>query len=167
MTFSRRLILITVIVLTCVGCDQATKAAAKNYLVPSQPVSFLGDTFRLHYTINTGGFLSLGSKLPVALRFWLLTMMTGIFVAGALVFLLLRPGLRPAFVSGLSLIIGGGIGNLIDRMLNNGAVIDFMNIGIGSLRTGIFNIADVAIMAGGGMLIFFSFRHRSSLEKSF
>ena len=41
----------------------------------------------------------------------------------------------------------GGISNMIDRVLS-GAVIDFMNIGIGNLRTGIFNVADMAIMAG-------------------
>lgn len=59
-------------------------------------------------------------------------------------------------IIGLSHIIGGGIGNLIDRIFNSGAVIDFMNIGINDLRTGIFNIADVAITAGIVMLIFAS-----------
>ena len=47
-----------------------------------------------------------------------------------------------------TLIISGGLGNLIDRMVNQGAVIDFMNIGLGSIRTGVFNGADLAIMVG-------------------
>ena len=51
-------------------------------------------------------------------------------------------------VSSSALIIGGGLGNLIDRILNQGAVIDFMNIGIGPIRTGVFNVADLAILAG-------------------
>lgn len=59
-------------------------------------------------------------------------------------------------VASSALIIGGGLSNLIDRIINQGAVIDFMNIGVGSLRTGIFNVADVAIMVG--MFIFVKFK---------
>ena len=47
-----------------------------------------------------------------------------------------------------------GSGNLIDRILHDGTVVDFLNFGIGSLRTGIFNVADVAIMGGAALLIF-------------
>lgn len=43
---------------------------------------------------------------------------------------------------------GGGVGNLIDRIFNEGRVIDFMNIGVGSLCTGVFNVADIAISFG-------------------
>lgn len=75
-----------------------------------------------------------------------------------LVFILVKRSLRPSFVIAISFIIGGGVGNLIDRMFNNGAVIDFMNIGVGSLRTGIFNVADVAIVTGMGLLIFIGLR---------
>jgi signal peptidase II len=46
------------------------------------------------------------------------------------------------------LIVGGGVSNLIDRLRYGGYVVDFLNVGIGSLRTGIFNVADMAIMAG-------------------
>ncbi|MHB9099271.1 MAG: signal peptidase II, partial [Syntrophales bacterium] len=60
-----------------------------------------------------------------------------------------------------------GIGNLIDRILNDGAVIDFMNIEVGGLRTGIFNIADVVIMLGAGMLVFIVLRNRGLVENSF
>ncbi len=49
---------------------------------------------------------------------------------------------------GIALIIGGGIGNLIDRLLRNGSVSDFMNMGVGRLRTGIFNFADLFLIAG-------------------
>jgi signal peptidase II len=48
---------------------------------------------------------------------------------------------------GLALIVGGGVGNLIDR-LNAGVVRDFIDIGIGSIRTGVFNLADLAITVG-------------------
>jgi signal peptidase II len=55
---------------------------------------------------------------------------------------------------GLALLAASGIGNLIDRLLFDGRVTDFLNIGIGSLRTGIFNVADVVGMIGFVVLLF-------------
>ena len=49
---------------------------------------------------------------------------------------------------GWALVVGGGVGNLIDRIVNDGHVVDFMRVGIGGLETGIFNVADTAILAG-------------------
>jgi signal peptidase II len=52
-------------------------------------------------------------------------------------------------VVGLALITSGGLGNLIDRLLNEGAVVDFIVLGRdGLIHTGVFNVADVAILAG-------------------
>lgn len=157
-TYFRRVLLVGIILVFCAGCDQATKAVAKNHLSQARPISYLGGTFRLQYMENTGAFMSLGSTMSAESRFWLLIVLTGISVVGMFVLVLMHRGLRPACVIGLSLIIGGGFGNLIDRIFNNGAVIDFMNIGIGGLRTGIFNIADVAITTGALTLIFFGSR---------
>ena len=54
---------------------------------------------------------------------------------------------------GLSFIAGGGFGNLADRLFRGGRVSDFLNLGIGTLRTGIFNCADMAILAGCVLLL--------------
>jgi signal peptidase II len=161
MTNYKRLLLIGIILFSCVGCDQITKVAAQKYLTPSRPASYLGDTFRVQYIENNGAFLGLGAALPTSLRFWLLIVSTGIAVAGMLVFILVKRSLRPSLVIAISFMIGGGVGNLIDRMFNNGAVIDFMNIGVGSLRTGIFNVADVTIMTGMGLLVFIGLQYSS------
>ena len=56
-------------------------------------------------------------------------------------------------VIALSFMIGGGAGNLIDRIFNHGAVIDFLNLGVGTLRTGVFNAADMEIVAGITLLL--------------
>jgi signal peptidase II len=61
--------------------------------------------------------------------------------------------LQPWRVVALALVAGGGISNLIDRLLYNGRVTDFLNVGIGGVRTGIFNVADMAIMAGALLLL--------------
>ena len=52
---------------------------------------------------------------------------------------------------GVALFVAGGASNLVDRIAY-GMVIDFMNVGVGPVRTGIFNVADVAIMLGAGIL---------------
>jgi signal peptidase II len=119
----------------------------------------LGDFFRLQYVENTGAFLGFGSALPYGFRFWVFVVLIGCVLLGMLLFVLVRHELRFGSVTGLALIIAGGLGNLIDRILNNGEVIDFMNMGIGNLRTGIFNVADLAIMIGAGILIFCNFRN--------
>ena len=55
------------------------------------------------------------------------------------------------------MIIGGGFGNVISRALNNGAVVDFVYIDFGLVSTGIFNIADIAIITGVMMLFAYQF----------
>jgi signal peptidase II len=62
-------------------------------------------------------------------------------------------------IGALALIAGGGASNLLDRLLDAGRVTDFLNVGIGPLRTGIFNIADMAILGGAILLLL---GHRST-----
>jgi signal peptidase II len=66
----------------------------------------------------------------------------------------------------ISLIFCGAMSNLIDRFTYEGAVIDFLNIGIGNLRTGVFNLADFAVICGVALLFYFSlFKGGSKKEK--
>ena len=68
-----RLLLALLIVLTGVGCDQATKQLAAQQLRGTPPISFMHDIVRLHYAENRGAFLGLGNTLSPEMRFWLLT----------------------------------------------------------------------------------------------
>ena len=149
----QRLGLGALVLLCCVGCDRVTKhiAVAELRDVPTQ--KFLGDLFRLTYAENPGAFLGLGGRLPGSAQFWILTVGVGALLFGMLGFLAFSRKLAPAAVAGLAMIAGGGLSNWFDRVVNDGRVVDFMNMGIGSLRTGIFNVADVAIMAGALLLV--------------
>lgn len=80
----------------------------------------------------------------------------GVVLAGA-VLLALRLQRSPRRLASLALVVGGGLSNWIDRAIH-GSVVDFMNVGFGGLRTGIFNVADVAIVAGAAILLFSEFR---------
>jgi signal peptidase II len=136
------------ILIACIGCDQGTKYAAKYFLGGRPTLSYIGDILRLNYTENRGAFLGLGAGLPENIRQGLLIVMVSIFLFGFFLFLILNRSINLLAVSGSTLIIGGGAGNLVDRLKHQGAVIDFMSIGLGPIRTGIFNIADLAIMVG-------------------
>jgi signal peptidase II len=60
----------------------------------------------------------------------------------------------------IALVIGGGLGNLIDRIVHDGRVVDFMQVGFPWLRTGVFNVADMAIMTGVGLMLLTTVRSR-------
>jgi signal peptidase II len=150
---ARYLLLGLAILLGCVGCDQATKSLARNYLQHHATVSFLGDTVRLQYAENPGAFLSLGAALPHRWGTALFTVGGTVLIVAVVLyaFLALRPGwLR---VVAVSLICAGGIGNVADRVRYDGHVVDFLNVGVGPVRTGIFNVADMAPMAGIALLV--------------
>ena len=61
-------------------------------------------------------------------------------------------------------VLGGDIGNLTDRFIHGGRVVDFMNVRLGSLRTCIFNVADMIIMAGIRLLCVLLLRSLNSSE---
>ncbi|HET9196310.1 MAG TPA: signal peptidase II [Vicinamibacterales bacterium] len=150
-----RLVLFTVIG-TSIGCDRVTKHVAATALSETSSRSFLADTIRLEYVENTGAFLGMGADWPPAVR-------TAIFGVGnaalllGLVIVAMRRRWPSRALLGVGLCVAGGASNLVDR-ITYGMVIDFMNVGIGPLRTGIFNVADVAIMLGAGVLALEGYR---------
>lgn len=153
MRVSKRAMLIILVLCSCVGCDRVTKTVARNHLALPQPIHLLGGLFRFQYTENTGAFLGLGARLPEPVRFWLLIVLVGGVLIGMLRFVCTSQEINSLGILGGSLIVGGGIGNLIDRIFNAGAVVDFMDMGVGNLRTGTVNLADVAITVGVGILL--------------
>jgi signal peptidase II len=149
----QRIAVVTLTLLCCVGCDQMSKSAARVLLASGDAQSFLGDSLRLQLVENPGSFLSLGASLPEHFRFALFTAAVAALLIGLVAASLFARRLQPWRVVALALVAGGGISNLIDRLLYNGRVTDFLNVGIGGLRTGIFNVADMAIMAGALLLL--------------
>ncbi|MEZ5320001.1 MAG: signal peptidase II [Vicinamibacterales bacterium] len=145
---TRRLVLLLAILGT-IGCDRVTKHLASTTLAEGPDRSYLGDTIRLEYVRNPGGFLSLGATLPPAVRAAVFTVATGTMLVLVTV-AALRRGLSGWPALGLALFVSGGLSNWADRV-THGSVVDFLNVGIGSLRTGVFNVADVAIMVGAGL----------------
>jgi signal peptidase II len=159
-----------IILFSVFGCDHVSKKIAKNYLSESPPISYLEDFVVLNFVENKGAFLGFGSGLPDHIRYWIFRVMSGVFLFGFLVYISVHNDFTYFEIIVFSTIIGGGIGNLYDRVFRSGYVGDFMNIGIGPVRTGVFNLADVAIMFGLGMLLYLFFKrfmkHRKIMRTS-
>ena len=149
--FKQSLLVLLLLILT-VGCDQLTKEVAHQYLALQPPQSWFHDTVRLQYAENAGAFLSLGGDLSEGVRVFLFQVFPALCLVVLAIVLFAQPVPLSTAIA-WSFMLSGGLGNLLDRIMNDGRVIDFMNLGIGPLRTGIFNVADVCITIGVVLLI--------------
>ena len=148
-----RFIVLSVTVLACVCGDQSAKAFALTHLYGQSSVSYLGGIFHLVYAENSGTVFGIGSAWAEDFRFFLFVILVVIMLVTTVLYVLLKP-LRPKLVFAIALVVGGGLSNLIDRVYHNGTVIDFMVIRVGMLESGIFNLADMAIVFGVVILCF-------------
>ena len=156
--------------------DQWTKQLAIAHLKDTPTLVYLGDIFRLQYATNEGAFLSLGANLPPGARYWLLTIGVGLLLAVLTVYALFsesiwKTRLDRVQVAAYALIASGGFSNWVDRARFEGSVVDFMNLGLGSLRigdfplrTGVFNVADLAILGGIGILFVHGWKEERRLK---
>ncbi|HEV8506304.1 MAG TPA: signal peptidase II [Chitinophagaceae bacterium] len=135
--------------LTLISWDRVTKDIAKDQLKDKAVHSYFHDSFRLEYVENTGAAMSFADNLPRIASYWILGIVPLVFLLGFFVYTILKSRVMPnGKIIAFALIFAGGIGNILDRLLFDRHVSDFMNLGILNLRTGIFNFADVWITAG-------------------
>ncbi|TVZ41501.1 signal peptidase II [Alteromonadaceae bacterium 2753L.S.0a.02] len=146
-TYGKRALLLLAGIVPILILDRITKIIADDALQGREPIYYFWDTFlfTLHY--NSGAMLSFGVNFPEALRFFIFTVLVALGLFGAFIYFVIKPAHRISFTVAI-LILAGGFGNLYDRAMQNGMVIDFMQIRLGPLATGVFNVADVAITAG-------------------
>lgn len=139
------LLLIAVVVL---AVDLGTKALVVATMRPGEPISIIGDVFRLNLIRNSGAAFSMATGMT-----WLLTL-----IAVAVVIGVIRIGrtLRSrGWAVGLGLVLGGALGNLVDRLFRSpgplqGHVVDFISV---TRWWPVFNIADSAIVCGAILLV--------------
>jgi signal peptidase II len=135
--------------LSLISWDKVSKNLAKTHLRDQGVRSYLDDTFRLMYVENTGAAMSFADDLNPRLGFWLLGILPLAILLGLFAYVIIHvQEMRIARMVGFSLIFAGGIGNILDRLVFDRHVTDFMNLGIRNIRTGIFNFADLWITAG-------------------
>jgi signal peptidase II len=157
MTRASRIVLAAAVALASVACDQGTKHIAVSALRDRPPVEFFDRTVRFFYAENPGAWGSLGAQWPAPLKQAIFIALPLLFLAAAVVYLARRQETTRAEVVAIALLVGGGLGNLCDR-LAHGYVVDFMYVGRGWLATNVFNVADLAIVAGAVLMFVVSRR---------
>lgn len=147
------------IVAAIVAVDQATKAWVLSEVVPGRPVPLLGDLVRLVYSENTGGLFGMFRDAAPVLAVLSLAVVAFILRQQA------RAGASGYVTLTLGLLLGGAIGNLIDRA-RLGFVVDFVDAGLGDLRFWTFNVADASISLAIVLLIGWAVRPSLAGEAS-
>ncbi|HNY32874.1 MAG TPA: signal peptidase II [Fibrobacteria bacterium] len=145
-----------------IALDQVSKILVERWMLPTDLYTFLGGSFRVQMVRNRGAFLSLGSTLPEHLRQTLLIWGVGLFLLGLTIWIFRSKTATSTSRWCMAAVASGGIANLIDRIRFDGGVLDFLNVGIGGLRTGIFNVADIYITFAVLWLLVDSFRGRKT-----
>jgi signal peptidase II len=144
--FLRTIIILLILALN-IGCDQVSKTIVRHNMSYYSHIGFLNDHITFSKVENTGAFLSLGDSLSGPAKTILLNVLPLIALLFGLYFILTKINLNQVILFGIILIVGGGAGNLYDRMVY-GSVTDFMHINFVIFQTGVFNVADMSIMAG-------------------
>lgn len=163
MKLLRNLVLLLT-VLVNIGCDQISKGMVRKHISYDEHIALVRHHITLTKVENTGAFLSLGNEWPSPLREILLVGLPILALITGLAVILIKQGLSPLFRVGASCVIGGGIGNIIDRTFR-GSVTDFLHLKLGVFQTGIFNLADVSIMAGTFLVMYSFYLDRKTVPK--
>ena len=150
-----RIIIILSLVFLNIGCDQISKSLVRERISEHERIQVIQDSLILMKVENTGAAYSIGSNLnPIAKKI-ILQIIPAIVLLVLLVILLTSKDYTTPIIVGFSFIVGGGIGNVFDRIAH-GSVTDFLYVDLGFFSTEIFNMADVSIVFGTILVILFS-----------
>lgn len=152
---------VTLLLIT-IATDQYTKFLAVKYLPISSEICFLNNFFKMSLVENHGGFLGIVSGFPENVRFFILNICVSLLLLSCLAYLFFSKKRTIRYDTPLVFVTGGGISNLLDRLLHDGGVTDFLSLGIGNFRTGIFNLADIYILIGSFVVGSYLFSGSSS-----
>jgi len=154
---------VTTLILICaiaVGVDQFTKYLIVKNFELSSTIDLIGNLLRFTYIRNPNGAFgfSFGPRIPL--------LPIALLAICVLLLAFYRTGSRSAAgLAGLSLILGGALGNLIDRIRFK-EVIDFIDVGIGRFRWPVFNVADSCVTLGVILLVMGSLFSRTAKASS-
>lgn len=161
----RHWFIILILLALNIGCDQVSKNIVRNKISYYEHIVIIKDHFTLTKVENSGAFLSLGDNMPYAFRLIILTGLPLLFLGYGVYFLFVKRNLSMSMQIALCFLIGGGVGNLYDRIVH-GSVTDFMHLNFYFFQTGVFNFADISIMIGVGILLIKSFTSKKQGAQS-
>lgn len=141
--------------------DQLTKWWAVSVIPEHRPISVIAGFFDLVNIRNRGAAFGFLNRSDIEWQFWLFLAAT--LAAAWAIFTLVRGATRhdPLLFSALGLVLGGAVGNLIDRIRFR-AVVDFLDFYVGDWHWPAFNVADIAICVGAFLACAAMYRHPRS-----
>lgn len=143
-----------------IAIDQISKVVIRAKMNYGQEIELIGQKFVLQYVNNKGAFLGMGSDLNPVVRLIFLLILPVVVLGYLIYYIFKNKQLENYAVIALCMIAGGGIANVYDRIIS-GHVTDFLHIDLGGVfRTGIFNLADMAVTSGMILILFGSLLHR-------
>jgi len=151
--------LILAIVIVNIGCDQVAKKMVRHNIKPYETIHLLNNHLTVTRVENTGAFLSTGDSLPKTAKNILLSILPVIALVLGSIFIFTKQNMPTSMLIGFCFVIGGGIGNVFDRIAY-GSVTDFLHINFGGWQTGVFNLADMSIMLGTLIILIQAFRKK-------
>ncbi|HEX4850152.1 MAG TPA: signal peptidase II [Puia sp.] len=160
-----KILIFCIICFAFISCDRATKDLAKISLKDREAITYFHNLIRFEYVENTGAFLSFGADWSNRVSFWALTIIPLLLLFGLFIYVINKSSvMNLQEMLPFALIFSGGIGNIMDRIVFDRHVVDFINVGINDFRTGIFNFADLYVTTGILILILLSFKKQRTRE---
>ena len=156
----KRNISISIIIVLSIFLDQVSKILIRNNVEQYSDIKLIGEYFILTNVENSGAFLGMGSGFSPIMKSVFLIILPIIVLISIIIYVYRDKEIDKVSLIGFSIIIGGGIGNIFDRIIY-GSVTDFLFIDLGGIfRTGIFNIADLAVTTGMILILLMSFKNK-------
>lgn len=149
---------ISSLIILSIFFDQLSKFWIRNNIESYNEIELIGSFFTLIRVENSGAFLGMGSELSYIPKLILLIIFPIVVLVAVSIYTYMDNKLDNLSLVGFSLIIGGGVANIFDRIVY-GSVTDFLYINLGGFfKTGIFNIADLSVTTGMILIIIASFK---------
>ena len=156
----KRNISISIIIALSIFLDQISKISIRNNVEQYSDIKLIGEYFILTNVENSGAFLGMGSGFSPIMKSVFLIILPIIVLISIIIYVYRDKEIDKVSLIGFSIIIGGGIGNIFDRIIY-GSVTDFLFIDLGGIfKTGIFNIADLAVTTGMILILLMSFKNK-------
>ena len=158
-----RILLIILIIISNVSCDQISKNIVRQKIASNKQINVLSNYVILTKVENTGAFLGLGDSIPRPVYKLFMILLPLIAIGYGFIYLIKTDTLSTVMIVGISSLIGGGLGNVIDRILY-GSVTDFLYFDFVLFHTGVVNMADISVSIGFFIILYGFYVNRRKLN---
>ena len=140
--------------------DQITKLLALRYLAPMDTFPLWKDVLHLTYVENTGAAFGMLKD-----QRWVFLVISTVALGGMIAYIALTKAKHPLEITSVAFIVGGGIGNMIDR-ISRGFVVDLVDVRCIPFWKYVFNVADIFVCVGCGLFILYVLLYETRAKKA-